>query len=324
MHAVRVGGPSDVAVTDVPAPQPGPGELLVRVEAAGLCSTDRKMVARGSDQPRVPGHEIAGRLQDGTLVGVHPEVTCGECAACVAGWENRCPERVSLGLGRDGGLAAELAVPAGQVLPLADLDPATGAMLEPLACVVQAMVMADSPADVPAVVVGAGAMGTLAMWVLQSRGCRVVMGQRSPRRRALALQAGAEAVIAPGDDPQPYLGGPPRVVFVSAPDAAALHWALEVVAPGGWVHAFAGIPGEARVDANLVHYRHLRLVGSTGSRMQDYRQAYELVTSDAVRPADLPHQVVRMDDVPRILAADQPAGVLKTIVAVGTAASTDS
>jgi L-iditol 2-dehydrogenase len=109
-------------------------------------------------------------------------------------------------------------------------------------------------------------------------------------------------------------------VFVTAPSASALHWALENAAPGGTVHAFAGVPGGAAVDANLVHYRHLRLVGSTGSRLEDYRCARDLVADGTVAPTRLPHRVVPLEDAPRALLDTPPTEVLKTVIAVGPAA----
>jgi L-iditol 2-dehydrogenase len=323
MRAVRVSGPGEVAVVDLPDPVARDGEVVVRVEAAGLCSTDRKFVAQDHEEPRVLGHEVAGRLPDGTLVGVHPEIVCGVCDACRAGWENRCPDRVSLGLGRDGGLAESVAVPEAQVLPLGDLDPVVGAMLEPLACAVHAIDIASVEDGSSAAVVGAGAMGVLSAWVLQARGCRVVAVQRSPERRRLALELGLDAAIGSDDDVAAALDGPPRTVVVAAPGAGPLAWALERVAVGGVVHAFAGTPDGAQVDANLVHYRHLRLVGSTGSRRSDHRTARDLVASGEVKLDRLPRRVVGLDEAPAAVLHRPPPTVLKTVVAVGDGVPTD-
>lgn len=318
MRAVQASDPGSVAVLDVPDPSPGDGEVVLEVAAAAVCNTDRKLVERGTGGPRTLGHEVVGRREDGTLVGVHPEVSCGRCPDCVGGWENRCPQRTSLGIGRDGGLAERLAVPAGRLVPIDPLDPATGAMLEPLATVVHAVALASPSSDARALVIGGGVMGVLAAWVLAPQTAQVALLQRSEPRRGLARQLGIDPVVADLDAVVEALGGTPDLVIVTAPGALALRQALELVTPGGTVHAFAGSPGGAEIDANLVHYRHLRLIGSTGSRIVDYRDALELVVSGAVPLDRLPHRVVGLEEVPAILAAPEEPTTLKTVVKIGS------
>ncbi len=319
MRAVRVSGPGDIAVDDVPGPTAREGEVVVEVLATGVCSTDRKFAGREHTEPRVLGHEVTGRTPDGTPVGIHPEIVCERCDACRAGWHNRCPNRMSLGLGRDGGLAEVVAVPETQLFPLGDLDPIVATMLEPLACAVHAVDTAGIDHDRPAGVIGAGAMGVLCTWVLQARGSRVVVVQRSEERRRLALELGADAVIGPDEDPSTPFAGPLAAIVVTAPGADPLSWALDQVGVGGVVQAFAGSPGGAQIDANVVHYRHLRLLGSTGSRRSDYRAARDLVAAGEVDLSRLPHRVVGIDDAPKAVLGDAPAGVLKTIVALAAA-----
>ncbi|MGH2997545.1 MAG: zinc-dependent alcohol dehydrogenase, partial [Gaiellaceae bacterium] len=288
MRAVRVSSPGTAELVDVEAPRTEEGEVLVRVEHAAICATDRKLAARGSEPPRIPGHEFAGRLEDGTLVGVHPDVGCGRCAACVAGFENRCPSRISIGLDRDGGLAEAVAVPTAHVVPLGDLDSALSPVLEPLGCCLHAVSLLDVRPGDTAVVVGAGAMGILCTWALQEAGATVAVSQRSPERRALAAELGADLVLSPDQRPAEVLGEDPRLAIVTAPGAEPLRWALENVALGGRVHAFAGSPDGAPVDANLVHYRHLRLVGSTGSSLADYERARALTAAGRIPLDRLP------------------------------------
>jgi L-iditol 2-dehydrogenase len=85
------------------------------------------------------------------------------------------------------------------------------------------------------------------------------------------------------------------------------------------VHAFAGTPNGAPIDANLVHYRHLRLVGSTGSSLADYRHAVELVSSGRIPLERLPRTTVALGDVPKLLLGERKAPGLKVIVNVGGA-----
>jgi threonine dehydrogenase-like Zn-dependent dehydrogenase len=96
------------------------------------------------------------------------------------------------------------------------------------------------------------------------------------------------------------------VALVTAPGVEALSWAVEHVDVGGRVHAFAGSPGGAHIDANVVHYRHLRLMGSTGSTVDDYRRARDLARSGSVPLERLPSRTVSLEDVPEILLDARP------------------
>jgi L-iditol 2-dehydrogenase len=317
MRAVRVGTNGGAELVEVERPEPAAGETLVRVEAAAICATDRKLAAHGAPAPVILGHELAGRLDDGRVVGVHPDVGCGVCAFCRAGFENRCPDRVSIGIDRDGGLAEWVAVPERHALPLDGVPMELSPVLEPLACCLHAVsVLGVQPGD-RALVVGAGAMGILSMWALQQAGARVAVSQRSRERRELAAELGADAVVGPDESPETALGEPPRVAIVTAPGAEPLTGALEAVALGGAVHAFAGTPSGASVDANLVHYRHLKLVGSTGSSLADYRRAVELVASGRIPLDRLPSTTVALAEVPKLLLGKRTAPGLKVIVNVG-------
>jgi L-iditol 2-dehydrogenase len=301
MKAVVVSAPGTAELVEAARRQPRPGEVRVRVAAAALCATDRRLAARGADPPRIPGHEAAGRLDDGTPVGIHPDVGCGRCRHCQAGLENRCPDKTSVGLDRDGGLAEWLTIPAGHAVPLAGLDLGIAPLLEPLACCLHALSNLGVHRGETALVIGAGSMGLLWTWALKAAGATVAVAQRSPERRRLAARLGADVTLAPGQDPAAELGEPPSVAVVAAPGAEPLAWALEKVAIGGRVHAFASTTGGAPVDANAVHYRHLTLLGSSGSGLGDYRRARDLVASGRVPLDRLPRAAVPLERVPEAL-----------------------
>lgn len=317
MRAVQITAPGTVRLAELPDPRPGDDEVAVRVRWAAVCGTDRKLVRTGVTGPRVPGHEVAGELPDGTPVAVHPDVGCGICELCAAGWTNRCLQRRSVGIDRDGGFAECMAVPLRQVLPVDGLPLELAALLEPLACCVHAVNLLRTERLHTAAVVGAGAMGVLAMWTLQANGVRVVVSQRSVQRRRMAGRLGADAVVGPDDDAARAVGAPLDAVVVTAPGSEPLRWALEHVAVGGVVHAFAGTPGGADVDVNAVHYRHLRLVGSTGSTLGDLRVALDLARDGHVDLSRLPRATVGLDDLPRVLTGEPDRGHLRTLVDVG-------
>jgi threonine dehydrogenase-like Zn-dependent dehydrogenase len=316
MRAVRIGAPESAELVDLPVPTAGAGEVLVRVRVASICPTDRRLLSRGMDPPRVPGHEIGGHLEDGTRVGVHPDVGCGRCAHCRAAFENRCPDRVAIGIQRDGGLAEWVAAPEGHVVPVEGVDPQIVPLLEPLGCSLHAVARLGVERGERAVVLGAGAMGVLGAWALRSAGARVAIVEPVADRREQALELGADAAVGPDDDVAGALGGDPDVGIVTAPGAEPLTWTLERVGVGGRVHAFAGMPGGALVDANLVHYRHLGLVGSTGSTVEDYRRARDLVLAGIVPLGRLPRTEIGLEEAPGALGTVPPPPALKVVVRI--------
>lgn len=315
MRALQIIGPGQARIEDVPEPCAGEGQIVVRVRKAAVCNTDRKLAASGVPRGRVLGHEVAGSGPDGSPVGIHPDTGCGHCGWCRRGQSNRCPEKRSIGIDRDGGLAEAVAVPAAHVVPLDGVALDVAPLLEPFACCLHAVEVAGVEAGQQAVVVGAGAMGILCMWALQARGLTVAVVQRGEVRRQLATELGAERVLAP--DEASGLPRPPDVAVVTAPGADALTWALEQVRVGGVVHAFAGSPGGSPVDANLVHYRHLTLVGSTGSGLRDYREAAQLQCRGAVELGRLPVETIGLDGVPAAITEPPDPRVLRTLVDVG-------
>ena len=313
MRAARIVGPGAAEVVELPDPTPAADEVVVEVAFAAVCSTDRRLVRGGELIGRIPGHEIAGRLSDGTLVGVHPDTGCGRCPWCAAGQTNRCAQRRSVGIDRDGGFADKVVVPAAHVIPVDGVPAELVPLLEPLACTLHAATRLRAAAGESAVVVGGGAMGIFAMWALQARGLRVFVRQRSPQRRRQAQELGATGVIEASDDAS-VMDMPPDVVVVTAPGAESLAWALAHVAEGGRVHAFAGSPDGAPVDANIIHYRHLDLVGSTGSGLVDYRDALELVRSGVIDLARLPRTEIDLEGLPAAVATPGVGAALRTVV----------
>jgi L-iditol 2-dehydrogenase len=189
-------------------------------------------------------------------------------------------------------------------------------LLEPLACCLHALSNFVVRRGDAALVVGAGSVGLLCMWALQAAGATVAVAQRSPERRALAARLGADVVLGPGQDPQAELGRAPSVAVVAAPGSEPLAWALAKVAVGGRVHAFASTPGGAPVDVNVVHYRHLTVVGSTGSTVGDYRRARDLAASGEVPLARLPRTTVPLERAPAVLLGRDGLGALKITVDV--------
>ncbi|NYI70523.1 2-desacetyl-2-hydroxyethyl bacteriochlorophyllide A dehydrogenase [Naumannella cuiyingiana] len=205
MRAIRFDGPGDWVLAEVPAPEPGPDELLIKVEASGVCGTDLR-IATGDyghlSFPLVPGHEFAGTVAGwgegvegyavGDPVAADPNIWCGRCEWCRRGAPNLCAHWEALGITRDGALAEYVTVPARLAVPLAaGLDPATGALIEPLSCVLHGFDRGGVEGGRSMIIYGGGAIGLLAVAVAADLGAEAYLIEPHARRRERGLELGA-------------------------------------------------------------------------------------------------------------------------------------
>ena len=206
-------GVGHIALRDWDVPSAGPGEVVIKVHAAGLCGTDIHIFLDEfkSRPPVVLGHEVCGEVVelgdgvDGDILGsrVSTETyfaTCRTCRYCRAGQSNLCHNRFSIGSAVDGGFAEFVAVPAGNLHPMpTHISYREGAMTEPLACVVQGVQLCSAPvrAGEVAVIAGPGAIGLLTLQLAKAAGAEVaVLGtEQDARRLAVAEELGADHVV---------------------------------------------------------------------------------------------------------------------------------
>lgn len=230
MHAVqlrRTGSP--LVDAELPLPSPGPGEILVRVTAAGVCRSDLHYRAGASSTgplPQTLGHEIAG-IVDGKRVCVHYLVSCGECEHCVAGREQFCVSGQMIGKHRDGGFAEYVVVPRRNLVALPDSvgDAAGAVMMCSTATALHALRKADLRGGETVAVFGVGGLGMSAVQLALVLGARTVFAvDIDPERLSLAEQFGAVAVNAratgsavPQAGSAPGLGGLPHTGGVPDP-----------------------------------------------------------------------------------------------------------
>ncbi|RYG95108.1 MAG: iditol 2-dehydrogenase, partial [Alphaproteobacteria bacterium] len=213
MRAARLAEPGRMVIEDVPKPIPGPGDLLIKVEACGICGSDRHMF-RGeypTARPVTLGHEFAGLIEDlgagvtGYAVGERitgdPNIACGRCRFCRDGRPNLCENLVAIGVQRDGGFAEYVLVPARQAVRLpASLDPLHGAFCEPVSCCLHAMDVARIPPGGSVLILGGGVIGLLMVQLCRLAGAgQVVLSTRQAPRRQMALDVGATVAIDPAE-----------------------------------------------------------------------------------------------------------------------------
>ncbi len=208
MLATRLLGKETIRCVEVPIPAPGPGEVLIRVEAAGICGTDRHLFLGEfpCDPPVTLGHEFSGivvgcgegvALSRETRVTCDPNCWCGTCANCLRGRVNLCENNIATGIHRDGGFAAYAVFPAHKAveLPL-DLDPRFGAFCEPLACTLHGIDIGAPLAGERVIVLGGGVIGLLAVQLARLAGAETMLVTRHPAKQTLGRALGAAAAVA--------------------------------------------------------------------------------------------------------------------------------
>lgn len=188
MRAVVVTAPGKTAVTEVPDPAPGAGEVLVEVASCGLCGTDMHILGGelpSASYPLVPGHELTGTvvalgadvrgLSVGTRVAVDPNMPCGACHYCRIGRGNLCEDYRAVGVTQDGGFAEYVAVPArcAYVLP-ESLSAAAAGLVEPLSCAVHGLNRLPRRPGEHYLIYGAGTMGLMMAAVVRNAGAASV------------------------------------------------------------------------------------------------------------------------------------------------------
>jgi L-iditol 2-dehydrogenase len=312
-------GPGNVALVERPEPGARPGHVVLAVVAAGICGTDLHIVDDEfpSHPPVTLGHEVSGvvaALGDSVDEGwrgarVVTETyfsTCGHCALCGAGRRNLCPERRSIGSAVDGGFAARVEVPAGNLHRIPDwLDGTAAAMMEPLACCCQSLpdgVIRDGD---EVLVVGPGPVGLLAAQVAAAARGRVHV-RGVPRDAArLALAAGLGYATSTTEDDAP---GEFDVVVECSGSEAGMRFALESARRGAR-YVQIGLAGRpVSVPFDLVCFKELTVTSGNASTNASWRRAVGLVESRAVALEPLLSDAVPLERWEQAFA-DTRAGV---------------
>jgi threonine 3-dehydrogenase len=294
-------GGGKIVLTDAPVPRPGPGELLVRVDAAATCGSDRYLLEHGSEA--TPGHEAAGTVvgrgpgttvAEGTLGAVFLVAFCGTCDRCRARSSGAClAKQGMLGFTRDGGFAEYELVPERCFLPLdARLTADDGVMLldmtgTPMHALRRASLY-DAPPDRVAVV-GAGPVGLACVMALRAIGVRQVIAfDVVPYRLAFASRLGAEAIPADSDarERAKKAAGPLPVVIEASGNPRGQRLALDLVGAGGQliVIGHSQTPLEVSSTRDLIE-QEKTILGSEYFDPGEFEANQELVLAGRHSPA---------------------------------------
>lgn len=314
MKAVRYYDAGDVRVEDIPIPECGIDEILVKVDACAVCGSDMKAAVSGNVRikpPRTMGHEFTGIIAEvglhvsgytvGERVVMATSISCGTCCYCKRGLNNLCLDLSPMGFGYDGGMAEYVLIPSRAIrnghlvkTPLS-LAPNVAALAEPVSCAVNSIDQCQVKEGDTVLVIGAGPMGILNGIMAQAYGAsKVIMAELNDERLRQCAPFGFYRLINPAkEDLASYImketdACGADVVVVAAPAAAPQEQALSLVRKQGTVMLFASLPvGKSmlNIDSRLIHYNELRVLGSSDSTPEHVAKAVAIL-ADPSFPAD--------------------------------------
>lgn len=297
-------GPKQIRFDELPIPEPGPRQALVRIRACAICTWEQRMYT-GEEHyyPLAGGHEVAGELvelgsqvftdaQIGDRVVASPLTRCGYCESCRRGLDNICDNNRQPFRETDvpgpAGLAEYILLEDYQLYKANNGTPFEEICLtEPLACVLRSVRKARVERADDVVIAGAGIMGLLHLTLAKQIGARVIVSEPNPERAAFAQKMGADAVIDPtrdsfADQVKALTGGRGAdVIFCAVSVAQAVEQALKAVAQGGRVHVYASIRPRGTkisIDPNPFHSKEIVLTGTMSQDKEDVLQTVRMIS----------------------------------------------
>lgn len=337
MKASRFLGNKTFAVTDLPTPHAGPGELVLRNQVCGVCGTDVHIYhgepgSADVNPPVVLGHEYSGEVVEvgegvtGFAVGDHvtvdPNIYCGHCAYCQNGKKQLCPSMEAIGVTRDGGFAQYSRIPAAQAFKLEPTVPwEAAAMAEPLACCLHGIDLAGIQVGDKVCVVGGGAIGLLMVQLAKLSGAsQIVLSEPNEKRRQVGLQLGANAAIDPTrpDAQEAFaqvLGGGANVVIECVGNVPAVKSAFQFAGKGATVLLFSVPKVDATFDLPLfdVYKKELTIKGSFVNP-DTHARAVALINSGKVDFDPIITHRFTLDQLPEAIAMQMSDASIKVVV----------
>jgi 2-desacetyl-2-hydroxyethyl bacteriochlorophyllide A dehydrogenase len=311
VRAIVFSRPGDFALTDVPDPVPGPRDVVVRVEAVGICGTDLHVLDgefAPTVYPIIPGHETSGTVEavgaevaafaPGDRVSVDPSLYCGECSFCTIGQANLCENWNGAGVARTDGSTAELVLsPAKNVHHLSDsVDLALAALIEPLSCAIHGYDLLPRRLGEHYLIYGAGTMGLIMAQLAPRAGAAsVTVVDPNPSRQQAAREVGVDLVAG-----RPEEHDRPRgwdVVIDCTGVVAAIEDAVTRVRRGGTFQQFGVASDQARASMSpfRIYNDELTLVGSMAV-LHSYARAVEMFAAGALQAEAMVSHAFSLDE----------------------------
>lgn len=348
MKAALFYGIQDMRVEEIARPVCGPDDILMEVRAAAICGTDMRIYHYGhfkikKDDRRVLSHEVSGEVaeigkrvtgfQVGDRVSVIPNIGCGTCPNCRKGLNQLCPDYDAFGINLDGGFAEYMKIPApairgGNVVRLPEsITYEEAALIEPLSCCYNSWrTLGTHPGD-NVLIIGAGPIGALHVMMNRLAGAtQIIVADIMDARLAQVKELGADIVINSTrqdlkTEVEKLTDGQGISVVITACSVPAMQQlALELAAVEGRINLFGGMPkGKEQVtlNTNLIHYKQLRVLGTTGSTVEDYRESMKIVSSGRLEISRLVCKRFKIDEMREALQYAASGEGMKTLIVFG-------
>jgi threonine dehydrogenase-like Zn-dependent dehydrogenase len=330
----------EIAAVDEPG-APGPGQVLVAPEAVGLCGSDfhyflgdiGTIEDASTLYPRIQGHEASGTILElgddcppglavGRRVALWPVSACGHCYACSIGRPNACASISLIGVHTNGALQEQLLVPAEQVFPVGDQDPALAALIEPVSIAMRSVDRGSVAAGEHVVVLGAGPIGQALALAAIDRGASVLVLDTVASRieRAAATGADVHRILETEtlrDIACEWAGGDgPQVVFEATGVAGLVQSGVEAVAQAGRVVVVSLSSERAPIRVGDLPLKEIDVLGVSCCRSDDFAAAVDLVSRRRDVAARLVTHQFALDEAPKAIdyAMHHPGEVMKAVV----------
>ncbi len=343
MRAAVFSGPEKIEVQEIETPTIGSGDLLVKVDTCAVCGTDIRIYlgkkTKGVRVPSVIGHEVAGEIvevgsraakkwQKGDKVVIAPVVACKTCYACRKGLENVCFNRTAIGYEFDGGFAQYVKVPqqvlkAGNVFKIPEgVSCEEAALVEPLSCCLNGSENTGTKKGDSVLIIGAGPIGLFHLQLAKLLGAKVLMAEMNAERCAVARRLGADCCFDPSKEDlasvvmqQTANEGIDKVIMAVGV-ARLVGPLLNLLKRGGVLNLFAGFSHDDKVelDPNVIHYKELKVVGSSASSTKDFRKALALVAQGKINLKEMITHRYGLDEIRTALDTVRAGQGLKVVV----------
>jgi threonine dehydrogenase-like Zn-dependent dehydrogenase len=303
------------AIKDLPRPQHGPGEVLVRVSLAGICGTDLQILKGYHNFRGIMGHEFVGEVagpEDSPWLGQRVvgeiNIGCGKCDLCRRGLAKHCRERRVLGIiNHDGAFAQYLVIPAANIHPVPPEVPDEMAVFtEPLAAAHRVVETALISSENRILIIGDGSMGLQASWTLALNGAQVTLAGHHQDHLAIARPYGVETFLA-----EDLPAGDYQVVVEASGSPSGLELALSRVRPLGTVILKSTYADRFPLDPATIVVPEVHLVGS---RCGPFLPALRLLRQGWVDPRPLISRTFPLNQGLEALAWARRPGVLKVLL----------
>jgi len=317
MLAARLYGANDLRLEDIPVPEIGDNEILMRVRKAAVCGTDLRMYQNGAaavspERPLILGHEFSGDIEQvgknvhdwkkGQRVVLAPNIGCGRCSACVAGDPHLCDTITSMGVNIDGAFAEYIRIPEqaltyGNIFELEENTSYEAAALnEALSCVYNGFLHYGVNVGDSVLIIGAGAIGVMHAQLAKLAGAaKVMLNDMSEERLDLCRKIDPSFISIPMEDIHERIlketkGKGLDVCVTACPAPAAQQVAIELMGFGGRVNFFGGLPKSKEIvpiNTNIIHYKQLHITGATKANIDMVYKTLNLIESGVLPVGEL-------------------------------------